>query len=179
MLIYLLILNGNNKKQNAAEAEKLNSSLSFSHYCDLPFPIMPKTDWGGDLENNTKNHLQFVSGLFLYRFLFYPSRRYTISADDYSHIKFMPNLIQLVLNSKEKSVFREFLHQLRQPEKGYWLRNDILVFFSEFCAQQQSLEKTLEADLKKSKLGKLLSFVQEIIIENESFYLVIRPKIAC
>jgi len=91
----------------------------------------------------------------------------------------MPQLIQSVLNGQEKSVFREFLHQLRQGEKKYWLRNDILVFFTEFCAKQGLPESAPGTYLEKSKLGTLLYFTQEIILEDESFCLVIRPKIAC
>ncbi len=90
----------------------------------------------------------------------------------------MHNLIKAVVDSNENYILREFLHQLRQQEKTYWLRNDILVFFEQFCQEQQALGKFTEVDKTDSNITKLLYFIQEIILEAENYYVVVRPKIA-
>ncbi|HEY9853526.1 MAG TPA: sucrose synthase [Leptolyngbyaceae cyanobacterium] len=86
----------------------------------------------------------------------------------------MSELIQAVLDSQEKSDLRQFFSQLRQQEKPYLLRNDILHEFSEYCKNQQKPENFINS----SHLGKLIYYTQEVIREDGNLYLVIRPKIA-
>ncbi len=86
----------------------------------------------------------------------------------------MVNLIQDVLNSDEKKDLRQFASKLRQSDKRYLLRNDILNAFSEYCEQQENYEQLYH----NSCLSKLVYFTQEIILEAESLCLVIRPQIA-
>ncbi|HEY9829328.1 MAG TPA: sucrose synthase [Stenomitos sp.] len=86
----------------------------------------------------------------------------------------MINLIQDVLESDEKSELRQFASQLRASDKRYLLRNDILAAFSEYCANHKKPEHFFQY----SHLGQLVYYTQEIILDSESLYLIIRPKIA-
>ncbi|BAY23974.1 sucrose synthase, glycosyl transferase, group 1 [Calothrix sp. NIES-2100] len=86
----------------------------------------------------------------------------------------MLELIHEILNSEERIDLRQFLHQLRQQNKQYLLRNDILSAFSDYC---KSLQKS-EFFCNTSQLGKLIYFTQEIILNNGNSCLVVRPKIA-
>ncbi|WP_019499873.1 sucrose synthase [Pseudanabaena sp. PCC 6802] len=86
----------------------------------------------------------------------------------------MIDLIESIVSSNEKKDFQQFLHQLRQQEKRYWLRNDILTAFNEYCSR---LDKP-EPFCRSSNLGQLIYYTQEIILESECFCLVVRPKIA-
>ncbi len=86
----------------------------------------------------------------------------------------MLNLIQDVLESDEKSDLRQFASQIRNSEKKYLLRNDIVTAFSEYC----TTHKKPEYFYRSSHLGQLVYYTQEIILENELLYLIIRPKIA-
>lgn len=86
----------------------------------------------------------------------------------------MSNLIQNVIDSREKSNLQEFANLLRQSEKRYLLHNDILKDFYKYCDINDH-----NKDLyRSSKLSKLIYSTQEIILDNESLYFVIRPKIA-
>lgn len=86
----------------------------------------------------------------------------------------MINLIQDVLESDERSDLRQFASQLRASDKRYLLRNDILAAFSEYCASHKKPEHFFQ----HSQLGQLVYYTQEIILDSESLYLLIRPKIA-
>lgn len=86
----------------------------------------------------------------------------------------MSDLIQAVLKSDEKTNLRQFASMLHAQEKRYLLRNEILSLFSDYC---QNYEKS-DRFYRSSNLSKLIYYVQEIIIENESLCLIIRPQIA-
>ncbi|MBD2488754.1 sucrose synthase [Aulosira sp. FACHB-615] len=86
----------------------------------------------------------------------------------------MSELIQAVLESEEKNDLRAFISELRQQEKNYLLRNDILQVYSEYCAKHGKPENSD----KLSLLGKLLYYTQEIIQEDSNFCFIIRPYIA-
>ncbi|MGB3636172.1 MAG: hypothetical protein WBA39_01060 [Rivularia sp. (in: cyanobacteria)] len=86
----------------------------------------------------------------------------------------MSHLIQNVLSGYEKNHLCEFASLLRQSEKRYLLRNDILIAFYKYCDINQD-NKDLYSN---SDLGKLVYSIQEIILDKESLYLVIRPTIA-
>lgn len=86
----------------------------------------------------------------------------------------MSDLIQAVLSSDEKTNLRQFASLLRSSEKRYFLRNEILQLFQEYCHQY---EKSVQFSTS-SRLGKLIYYIQEIIIDNESLCLIIRPRIA-
>jgi sucrose synthase len=86
----------------------------------------------------------------------------------------MSNLIQAVLNSEERTNLRQFSSQLRATSKRYFLRNEILTEFVDYCKNYEKSEQFYHT----SRLGKLIYYVQEIILENESLCVIIRPKIA-
>ncbi|BAY92720.1 MULTISPECIES: sucrose synthase [unclassified Tolypothrix] len=86
----------------------------------------------------------------------------------------MLELINDILQSEESIDFRQFLHQLRQQNQQYLLRNDILTAFSDYCKSQEKSEFFCST----SQLGKLIYFTQEIILDNGNYCLVVRPKIA-
>ncbi|MBE9047484.1 sucrose synthase [Pleurocapsales cyanobacterium LEGE 10410] len=86
----------------------------------------------------------------------------------------MSYLIEAILVSEEKNDFREFISELTTLEQQYLLRNDILNFFNLFCQTKSDPEQYYHY----SHLGKLIYYTQEIILEQESICLIIRPKIA-
>ncbi len=86
----------------------------------------------------------------------------------------MSELIQAVIDSKEKADLRTFASDLRHQEKRYLLRNDIVTAFAEYCNNHQKPENFF----KSSNLGKLIDYTQEIIREDSNLCLIIRPKIA-
>ncbi len=86
----------------------------------------------------------------------------------------MSELIQAVLDSEEKSDLRSFFSDLRHQEKRYLLRNEILTAYADYCTKYQKPEGFYQS----SQLGKLIYYVQEIILEDANLCLIIRPKIA-
>ncbi len=86
----------------------------------------------------------------------------------------MSELLQAVLDSEERSDFRQLLSELRHQEKRYLLRNDILTAYADYCTKYQKPEEFYDS----SNLGKLIYYTQEIILENGNLCLIIRPKIA-
>jgi len=87
----------------------------------------------------------------------------------------MSELIQAVIESKEKTDLRNFTDLLRREgHNRYLLRNDILNAFDHFCEDQAKSSDYA----KNSALGKLIYYTQELILEPESLYLIIRPQIA-
>lgn len=86
----------------------------------------------------------------------------------------MSELMQAILDSEEKNDLRAFISELRQQDKNYLLRNDILNVYSEYCSKCQKSETSY----KFSNLGKLIYYTQEIIQEDSNFCFIIRPNIA-
>ncbi|OUL31034.1 sucrose synthase [Nostoc sp. RF31YmG] len=86
----------------------------------------------------------------------------------------MSELFQILLDSEEKSDLRSFISELRQQEKKYLLRNDIINVYSEYCSKYKNTGK-LDSS---SHLGKLIYYTQEIIQEDSNLCFIIRPKIA-
>ncbi|MBD2253063.1 sucrose synthase [Nostoc parmelioides] len=86
----------------------------------------------------------------------------------------MSELMQTILDSEEKNDLRAFISELRQQDKNYLLRNDILNVYSEYCSKCQKSETSY----KFSNLGKLIYYTQEIIQEDSNFCFIIRPNIA-
>ncbi len=87
----------------------------------------------------------------------------------------MSELVHAVLKSNERTDLRDFIDLLRREgSHRYLLRNDILNAFSTFCQDQEK-----NADYaRNSALGRLIYYTQELILEYESLYLIIRPQIA-
>lgn len=86
----------------------------------------------------------------------------------------MQELVQPVLNSEQKIEMRQLLDALRNSDKQYFLRNEILQAFAEYCHQAQKPAYFFHA----SSLGQLLHYTHELILEDESTWLLIRPSIA-
>ncbi|QIZ70157.1 sucrose synthase [Oxynema aestuarii] len=86
----------------------------------------------------------------------------------------MSELIKSVLKCDEKSDLRQFASELRSSEKRYLLRNDIERAFAEYCEEHQKPSYFYHS----SYLGKLLYYTQEMILEDESICMIVRPKIA-
>ena len=86
----------------------------------------------------------------------------------------MSDFIQAVLHSDEKNSLRQFAGLLRSQEQRYLLRNEILSLFHDYCRNYEKSDSFLRA----SNLSKLVYYIQEIIVENESLCLIIRPNIA-
>jgi sucrose synthase len=86
----------------------------------------------------------------------------------------MSNFIEAILNSEEKIDFWQFLEELRQSEKKYLLRNDIISAFESYCNTHEKTDNFYRASL----VSKLIYYTQEIILEETSLCLVYRPKIA-
>jgi sucrose synthase len=86
----------------------------------------------------------------------------------------MSELLQAVLQSEEKSELRQFIKDLRQQDSRYFLRNEILISYANFC---ESHEKA-EPFRKSSRLSHLIEYTQEIILESDTACFIVRPEIA-
>lgn len=86
----------------------------------------------------------------------------------------MSELIQAVLDHAEKTDLRQFASKLRQRDQQYLLRNDILAAFAEYCAEHHKPDRYFQ----DSRLGRLIDYTQEIILDEESLCVIVRPKIA-
>ena len=84
----------------------------------------------------------------------------------------MDNLIQAVLNnSDEKTALQKLIDGLRISEKRYFLRNDILKAFGDYCHQVQKPAYFYHS----SSLGQLLHYTHELILEADDVWLLLRP----
>jgi sucrose synthase len=87
----------------------------------------------------------------------------------------MSELIQAILdNPDERADLRQFASELRQRDQQYLLRNDIITAFAEYCTNAEKPEQFFQG----SHLGKLIYYTQEIILDQESLCMIVRPKIA-
>ncbi|MEW6493826.1 MAG: sucrose synthase [Cyanobacteriota bacterium] len=86
----------------------------------------------------------------------------------------MSEILRAVLESDEKSDLRQLLEQLRTEKERYFLRNEILQAFEDFCKNNQKPAYFYHS----SALGELIRYTHEIIVEEESIWFIIRPKIA-
>ncbi|MEG3909803.1 sucrose synthase [Microcoleus sp. w2-18bC1] len=86
----------------------------------------------------------------------------------------MSELFQAVIASDEKTDFRQFVSDLRALGNKYLLRNDIVNAFATYCTKYEKPEEFHQS----SHLSKLIYYVQEIILEDGSLCVLLRPKIA-
>jgi sucrose synthase len=86
----------------------------------------------------------------------------------------MFEFVQAVLRSDEKSDFRELIAKFRSTDKKYLLRNEILQAFEQTC---QDLKKP-PYFFHSSRLGELIHLIHEVLLENESIWIILRPRIA-
>ncbi|MBN3927364.1 sucrose synthase [Nostoc sp. NMS4] len=86
----------------------------------------------------------------------------------------MYELVQAISNGDEKTALHQFIYALSASGKHYFLRNEILLFFADYCHQSEKPAYFYHS----SSVGKLIQYTHEIILEEESTWFVIRPKIA-
>ena len=86
----------------------------------------------------------------------------------------MSELFQAVIASEEQTDLRQFVSDLRVLGNKYLLRNDIVNAFAAYCTKYEKPEQFHQS----SHLSKLIYCVQEIILEDDSLCILLRPKIA-
>jgi sucrose synthase len=86
----------------------------------------------------------------------------------------MYELVQAVFNGDEKTALHQLIYGLSASDKRYFLRNEILLFFADYCHQSQKPAYFYHS----SSIGKLIQYTHEIIIEDKNTWFVIRPTIA-
>ncbi|MEB3177610.1 MAG: sucrose synthase [Nostocaceae cyanobacterium] len=86
----------------------------------------------------------------------------------------MHELLPSIFNSDEKTSLVQLLSALRATGKHYFLRNEILQTFSDYCQQSRKPAYFYHS----SALGKLINYTHEIILESDSIWLLVRPRIA-
>jgi len=86
----------------------------------------------------------------------------------------MSELFQAVIASDEKTDLRQFVSDLRVLGNKYLLRNDIVNAFAAYCTKYEKSEQFHQS----SHLSKLIYYVQEILLKDDSLCILLRPKIA-
>ncbi|MBW4517478.1 MAG: sucrose synthase [Timaviella obliquedivisa GSE-PSE-MK23-08B] len=86
----------------------------------------------------------------------------------------MHDLIQNVLSREEQVDLLQLIDVLRDSGKRYFLRNEILQTFSDYCHQAQKPTYFYHT----SVLGKLLHFVHELILAEKNIWVLVRPWVA-
>src|SRR4028118_1199464 len=86
----------------------------------------------------------------------------------------MSELFQAVIASEEQTDLRQFVSDLRVLGNKYLLRNDIVNAFAAYCTKYEKPEQFHQS----SHLSKLIYYLQEIILEDDSLCILLRPKIA-
>jgi sucrose synthase len=86
----------------------------------------------------------------------------------------MYELVQAVFNGDEKTALHQLIYTLSASGKHYFLRNEILQAFADYCHQSQKPAYFYYS----SSVGKLIQYTHEIILEEQSTWFVVRPKIA-
>ncbi|KGF71767.1 sucrose synthase [Neosynechococcus sphagnicola sy1] len=86
----------------------------------------------------------------------------------------MHKLIQAVLNSDEKKALHQLIDTLSISGKRYFLRNEIQQTFAECCHHLSQFGYAYHS----SSLSQLMHYTHEIILDENSVWLVVRPWIA-
>jgi sucrose synthase len=86
----------------------------------------------------------------------------------------MHELIQTVVTSQEQDELRQLIDRLRNSGKKYFLRNEVLQTFADYCEQTQKPTYFFHS----SALGKLVDFIHELILTDDEVWLLVRPWIA-
>ncbi|WP_424094936.1 sucrose synthase [Moorena producens] len=86
----------------------------------------------------------------------------------------MSSLLRAVLQSNEKADLRQFISQLRSEQEQYFLRNQILQAFDNYCTTHDK-----PAYFKRtSSIAELLNYTHEIILEEKNLWLLLRTRVA-
>ena len=86
----------------------------------------------------------------------------------------MYKLVQTIVNSDEKNVLGDFILELGKDHKRYFLRNEILQAFADYCNQFPKPAYFYHS----SSLGTFIQYTHEIILDGENTWFIVRPKIA-
>jgi sucrose synthase len=86
----------------------------------------------------------------------------------------MSELLRAVLDGDEKADLHQLLNQLRTEQERYFLRNQILQAFEDYCNNSNKPAYFY----RTSALGELIHYTHEMILEDESVWFIIRPKVA-
>ncbi len=86
----------------------------------------------------------------------------------------MHSLVQTVLTNHEKLALEQFIDLLRASDKRYFLRNEIQQTFIEYCEETQKPTYFFHS----SPLAQLIHYTHELILEDGSIWLVLRPWVA-
>jgi sucrose synthase len=86
----------------------------------------------------------------------------------------MHELCDTILSKEEKTTLRQFILELSNHKKRYFLRNEILHIFAEFCQHNQKPSYFYHS----SAIGRLIHNTHEIILDKEGTWFVVRPRIA-
>ena len=85
----------------------------------------------------------------------------------------MSSLLRAVLQSNEKADLRQFISQLRSEQEQYFLRNQILQAFDNYCTTHDK-----PAYFKRtSSIAELLNYTHEIILEEKNLWLLLRTRL--
>ncbi|MBW4631462.1 MAG: sucrose synthase [Iphinoe sp. HA4291-MV1] len=85
----------------------------------------------------------------------------------------MHELVQTILNSDEKTALSHLIDTLSALDKRYFLRNEILQAFADYCQHSQKPAYFFHS----SSIGTLIHYTHEMIIEEESTWFLLRPRI--
>ena len=86
----------------------------------------------------------------------------------------MYELLQAVLNSDEETGLRQLVSELSASGKHYFLRNEILQAFEDYCHTFQKPAYFYHS----SPLGELIHYTHEILLEEDNIWIVVRSKVA-
>ncbi|MCP5514449.1 MAG: sucrose synthase [Spirochaetales bacterium] len=84
------------------------------------------------------------------------------------------NLLGSIIRKKEQHDFKEFISYFHLESSRFFLKNDILVKFDNFCAEY----KKTETFRKKSAIAGFLNKIQEMFVSYDSLILMNRVSIA-
>lgn len=86
----------------------------------------------------------------------------------------MNQLIAAVLqNPEEKSVLQQIIQTLRKSNQRYFLKNDIVHAFSEYCDEAHKPTHFFHS----SHIANLVQYSHELLLEDDHIWLILRPWI--
>ncbi|MCG6135619.1 MAG: sucrose synthase [Nostoc sp. LLA-1] len=86
----------------------------------------------------------------------------------------MHDLLETVLNGDEKTTLHQLIDELSASGKRYFLRNEILQAFLDYCHQSHQPAYFYHS----SSIGQLIHYTHELILAEDSTWFVVRPRIA-
>jgi sucrose synthase len=87
----------------------------------------------------------------------------------------MQQLIEAVLHdTEEQTALQQIIDAMQTSEERYFLRNEILQTFADYCQQIHKPAYFFHS----SSLGRLVHYTHELMLEDDSVWLILRPWIA-